>query len=154
MKTPTWTDEIVKDSTCIPIYFLQRQNKLLLASTDNVLEGRIKSNRNFLGIAISGVDKINHELEIYSSALDYWFSIIKITHEILKPYPVKLVSKYLEKSVELASPELLDQKISEIFNSKVVMDALNALYVQSLNVLDQNSEEIDSKEGKVESLSD
>lgn len=129
-----WSEDIKKKGNATPHFILKRQAKLLASSTNNILKGKVTEKMNAVGSILRGVDRISYEFLIVCDLMDYQFSLLKVTHDILKPFPVKLLCTFRDldkRSIEVNNTDELEQEIKSILNKKEIIEALNALFLQA-----------------------
>ncbi|PLB20025.1 MAG: hypothetical protein TRG1_970 [Flavobacteriaceae bacterium FS1-H7996/R] len=72
-----------------------------------------------------------HSMKIISPSLGYSFTLLRLAHGTLKIYPFAIYSNLTDKKYIGENIDDVERILTEIFNSKEVVDALNALSSQS-----------------------
>ncbi|UBZ15256.1 hypothetical protein LDL77_05965 [Flagellimonas marinaquae] len=132
-----WPNNIEQNAhKSTPKEFLSEQIGFLTEATKRKLQGTLSSvsahsstrketNEDFEG------EIFIHSMKITSPSLGYSFTLLRLAHQTLKIYPFAVYSNLTDKKYKGNNLEDLENILSEIFNSKEVVDALNSLASQS-----------------------
>lgn len=119
-----------------PKEFLVGQISFLSKATNGKLQGTLSSVS-----AHSIMDKQTkvdfdgelfiHSMKVISPSLGYSFTLLRLAHPTLKVYPFAVYSNLTDKKYNGDNIEDFERILTEIFNSKEVVDAINSLASQS-----------------------
>lgn len=107
-----------------PLAILREQGELLTSSTDGILEGRISSEKYYLG---------GFEISLFIVAPmlnEYSCLVLKLRHP-LDFYPVTVTSDFTSSSIECKTEEDFIRGLGTILSSDEVRDIIQSLISQS-----------------------
>jgi hypothetical protein len=119
-----------------PKEFLTGQISFLAKATNGKLQGTLSSysahstmdqntKMDFAG------EVFIHSMKVISPSLGYSFTLLRLAHPTLKVYPFTVYSNLTDKKYNGENIEDFERILTEIFNSKEIVDAINSLSSQS-----------------------
>lgn len=122
-----WPEFQNQEASETPVAVLRQQAVALTRQTRNILEGYVRRTES------PKPSILCFSFEIVAPGLgDYCFELLKVHHELVPTYPVKVDWNNGER-VECDSAESFKARLREIFNAPSTQKVLQSLYNQSLS---------------------